>query len=172
MMAIRNNQIKMVRLSAKLKIVEQISIGTLVILTLLLIFTNVVLRYGFNYTLTWAEELARFFFITITYIGAAAGIRRKGHIIVDMAAVLIPKASPFLAKLSHSIGCIFSLIIFYASLRYALFLLKMGQVSIGLGVPMWIPYLGVIMGSFLMAFRFGEAFWLNAGSKKSDVDKS
>src|SRR5690606_7768513 len=36
----------------------------------LMVFLNVVLRYGFNSGLTWSEELSRYFFVWLTFIGA------------------------------------------------------------------------------------------------------
>ena len=147
-------------LSSWLKRIEESALFVFVAVTLSLIFVNVVLRYGFNHTLTWGEELARFLFIATTYLGASAGVRKKGHIVVDLLAVIFPQAGSFLARLAHGLACGFALLILFSSLKYALFLISVGQISTGLGVPMWIPYLGVIGGSLMMAFRFGEAFYL------------
>jgi C4-dicarboxylate transporter DctQ subunit len=146
------------RISNKLKHIEEISLFVLVIVTLAIIFANVVLRYGFDKTLTWGEELSRFLFVAITYIGASAGVRKKGHIIVDLITVLLPKSKRALALTSNILAALFCVLIFISSIKYAHFLKSVDQTSTGLEVPMWIPYLGVILGSLMMCFRFTEAF--------------
>lgn len=145
--------------SKKLKDFEEASILILVIATLALIFANVLLRYGFNTTLTWGEELARFLFIAITYIGASAGVRTKGHIVVDLVIVAFPNTRKALILVSNTLAALFSLVIFISSSKFAYFLKTIGQTSTGLPIPMWIPYLGVIMGSLMMFFRFNEVCW-------------
>ena len=145
-------------LSEKLKRFEEKSLILLVIIMLGIVFTNVVLRYGFDRTLTWGEELSRFLFVSITYIGASAGIRKKGHIVVDLLVVLFPKANHALTLVSNFLAALFCIFIFIASFKYAHFLKSVDQISTGLGLPMWIPYVGVILGSLMMCFRFCEVF--------------
>lgn len=48
-----------------------------------MVFGNVVLRYGFNSGITISEEMSRYFFIWLTYIGAMVAMREKGHLGVD-----------------------------------------------------------------------------------------
>jgi len=145
-------------MSEKLKHFEEKSLLILVIITLAVIFINVVLRYGFDRTLTWGEELSRFLFVSIVYIGASAGVRKKGHIIVDLLAVLFPKTSGILALTSSAFGAVFSVLLLISSFKYARFLKSVEQTSTGLAIPMWIPYIGVILGCLMMCFRFSEVF--------------
>ena len=42
---------------------------------LIALFVNVVLRYGFNYSLAWSEELVREVIILTTFIGCSAAIK-------------------------------------------------------------------------------------------------
>ena len=146
------------RISEKLKNIEELSLFILVIVTLAIIFANVVLRYGCDKTLTWGEELSRFLFVSITYIGASAGVRKKGHIIVDLIIVLLPKSKTVLTLTSNILAALFCVLIFVSAVKYAHFLKSVDQVSTGLELPMWIPYLGVILGSLMMCFRFIETF--------------
>ena len=48
-----------------------------------MVFGNVVLRYGFNSGLDFSEELSRFFFIWITFLGAIIAMREKAHLGLD-----------------------------------------------------------------------------------------
>lgn len=54
------------------------------------VFAQVVFRYAGISSPPWTEEFARFNFIWLTFMGAAAVFRRKGHLIIDTLAMLLP----------------------------------------------------------------------------------
>jgi len=55
-----------------------------------LIFTQVVFRYILNNSLIWTEELAKYLFVWLTFIGAASVFKDKKHIGVDYFVGLLP----------------------------------------------------------------------------------
>lgn len=61
----------------------------------LLIFLNVVLRYGFNSGLFFSEEISRLAFVWLVFAGAQLMLHENGHIGVDM---LTSRVSPVIAK--------------------------------------------------------------------------
>lgn len=61
-----------------------ITIVTFLAAMVLLVFVNVVLRYGFNTGLSVSDELARFLFVWMTFLGAILGHRRRLHAGVTM----------------------------------------------------------------------------------------
>ena len=56
----------------------------------LLVFGNVVLRYGFNSGITVSEEVSRWLFIWGTFLGAVVALREHGHLGVDMVVGRLP----------------------------------------------------------------------------------
>lgn len=48
-----------------------------------MVFGNVVLRYFFNSGIVVSEELSRFFFVWLTFIGAVVTMREGGHLGLD-----------------------------------------------------------------------------------------
>jgi TRAP-type C4-dicarboxylate transport system permease small subunit len=56
-----------------------------------LVFGNVVMRYGFNSGITLSEELSRWLFVWMTFMGAIVALREHGHLGTDM---LVGKLSP------------------------------------------------------------------------------
>ncbi len=58
---------------------------------LVALFFNVVLRYGFNYTLAWSEELVREVIIYTTLIGCGAAVKNRSMIKIDAVIQLVPK---------------------------------------------------------------------------------
>lgn len=65
-------------------------IGVLFGVTLLVITAQIVWRYVFNDSLTWTEELARYLFVWITFVGAALAIRDGTHIRMALVIDRLP----------------------------------------------------------------------------------
>ena len=53
-------------------------------LMVVLVFGNVVLRYGFNSGFTVSEELSRWLFVWLTFLGAVVALRDNAHLGTDM----------------------------------------------------------------------------------------
>ena len=49
-----------------------------------LVFGNVVLRYAFNSGITVSEEIARWLFVWMTFLGAIVALKEHGHLGTDM----------------------------------------------------------------------------------------
>lgn len=59
-------------------------------LMLVLVFTNVVLRMGFNTGIDVAEELPRFAFVWLSFVGGVVGMYRRTHLGVDIVVAALP----------------------------------------------------------------------------------
>ena len=46
----------------------------------IMVFGNVVLRYGFNSGLNVSDEMSRYFFVWLTFIGAVVAFREHSHL--------------------------------------------------------------------------------------------
>lgn len=55
-----------------------------------MVFANVVLRYGFNSGIISSEELSRFLFIWITFLGAVIAMRENAHLGLDTLVRVLP----------------------------------------------------------------------------------
>ncbi|WP_372395904.1 TRAP transporter small permease [Azospirillum sp. HJ39] len=58
---------------------------------LVLVFGNVVLRYGFNSGITVSEELSRLLFVWMTFMGAVVALHRHGHLGMDSLVAILPR---------------------------------------------------------------------------------
>lgn len=56
----------------------------------ILVFTNVVLRYGFNSGIAVSEELSRHMLVWLTFVGGAAAMFTHHHLGVDSFVMLLP----------------------------------------------------------------------------------
>lgn len=53
-------------------------------------FVQVVLRYVFDEPLAWSEEVARWGFVWMTFLGAALGVKRDAHVSIDSLVAALP----------------------------------------------------------------------------------
>lgn len=56
----------------------------------LMVFGNVVLRYLFDSGITWSEEMSRYLFIYVVFLGAIAALKDNEHLGVDMLVKRLP----------------------------------------------------------------------------------
>lgn len=105
--------------------------------------------------LTWAQELCIYLFVWMAKFGAAYGVRTGIHVGVD---VLINRLAPAHRKkvivFGLLCGALFTGIVGTLGANFVLHMYHGGQISNDLEVPMWIVYLCVPIGSYLMCFRF------------------
>jgi TRAP-type C4-dicarboxylate transport system permease small subunit len=65
------------------------------VVMVVLVFGNVVLRYGFNSGITMSEELSRWLLVWLTFFGAIVALRDHKHLGVD---TLVQRLPPFLKR--------------------------------------------------------------------------
>ena len=145
--------------------IEEWLIATLMAAATLITFFAVVHRYGSGIeTLqpylahihtSWAQELTIYMFVWMAKFGAAYGVRTGIHVGVD---VLINKLSDKNRSKFIIIGLLAgALFTGIVGTLGATFVWEIGhtdQTSADLELPMWIIYLAVPVGSYLMSFRF------------------
>jgi C4-dicarboxylate transporter DctQ subunit len=104
---------------------------------------------------TWAQELTIYMFIWMAKFGAAYGVRTGIHVGVDVLVnALKPAQRNFFILLGLLAGALFTSIIGSLGAYFVWELFHTEQVSPDLELPMWIVYLAMPLGSYLMCFRF------------------
>ena len=58
-----------------------------------MVFGNVVLRYGFNSGIAVSEELSRWLFVWMTFLGALVALKENGHLGTDMLTSRLGRTS-------------------------------------------------------------------------------
>jgi len=133
----------------------------------LIVFVAVVHRYAsglaipfvqdflLSLNLSWAQELCIYMFIWMAKIGAAYGVRTGIHVGVDLVLNAVPdrtrRGMIIFGLLS---GALFTGIVGTFAVSFVWELAHTEQVSADLELPMWLVYLGLPVGSYLMCFRF------------------
>jgi C4-dicarboxylate transporter DctQ subunit len=113
-------------------------------LATLVAFINVVLRYVFNMSLSWAGELTSYLFIWSALFGAAYGFKIGMHLGVT---IIIQKLRPRVAKYVLSFSLIVILVyliaLIYWGYNFCMFNYELEQVSVDLRLPFWLIYMCV-----------------------------
>src|SRR5437660_9829943 len=69
-----------------LKVVVALCLAAMVVL----VFTNVVMRYLFNSGIATSEELSRWLLVWLTFLGAIVALRQRAHVGVDTLVRALP----------------------------------------------------------------------------------
>jgi TRAP-type C4-dicarboxylate transport system permease small subunit len=136
-----------------------------ILLAVILIFYQVVMRYVFNNSPTWTEEICRYLFVWQVWLGASLGQRENRHIRVDLLANALKNREKF--KIEHILEIFilivwlgFSVALTYGGATLVGELISRGAVSPGLRFPMWIAYSAVPLGCAALCFRLVYSIYI------------
>jgi len=133
-----------------LSFVEDWTLFIAVMVALLALFCNVVLRYGFNYSLAWSEELVREVIILSTFIGCSAAIKNRSMIKIDASVQLLPRLKMPLTYFSNFVTLIFAVMMLYLGWKMAALQVQTDQKTIILQIPLVYLYsLMPLMGGMM-----------------------
>ncbi|MDR2528214.1 MAG: TRAP transporter small permease [Synergistaceae bacterium] len=105
------------------------------------LFLNVVLRYVFSKSLTWAEEFIRYSMIWISFIGSAVCFRKGIHFGVDLILRVKSKWFARAVKIFIEAAClVFCCFLLKFSLDLMFFSKQSGQISPAMQAPLWVVY--------------------------------
>ncbi len=145
--------------------IEETFIAFLMGAATLIIFVSVVHRYAstvpvlYPYThridLSWAQELCIYMFVWMCKFGAAYGVRTGIHVGVDVLVNrLEPRLRGVFVVFGLLAGALFTGVVGSLGLHFVIAISHTDEVSPDMEMPMWIVYLCVPLGSYLMCFRF------------------
>lgn len=120
----------------------------------LLIFVQVVMRYVFENSLSWSEELARYIFIWLIYLGISYGCKIIKHIKIDAAMYLFPKKiRPYIAIIGDVIFFAFAIYIMVTGFNLTMMQIQLSKTSPAMQLPLQFVYAAPPVGFTLAAIR-------------------
>ncbi|WZL72522.1 TRAP transporter small permease [Clostridiaceae bacterium 35-E11] len=136
------------------KLEEYLLVSSLVV-TVCLIFAQVVMRYVFNSSLSWSEELARYIFIWQIWLGASLGIRERKHIRVELIYGFFKnKVQQHVIDILATIIWIgFCIFLAVGGTQLTLDLIQKGSVSSAMRIPMYLIYVSLPVSCGIMGLR-------------------
>lgn len=119
-----------------------------------LIFFQVIMRYIFQNSLSWSEELARYIFIWQLWLGISYAAKNQSHIRITMIQnILNDKQKKILETFALVVWFAFGCFVAAQGTQIALQIKAFGQTSAALGLPMEYAYIAVPVGATLMNIR-------------------
>ncbi|WP_312934576.1 TRAP transporter small permease [Stutzerimonas nitrititolerans] len=121
-------------------------------------------RFLLNYSSVWGEEVSRYAFIYLAWIAAAAAVRDRSHIRID---VLVNLGGARMRRLAWWLSDIATLILavwaLWLSISPVMTSLQFGSVTAGLQVSQAIFLAAIPLGFFLVAGRVIQSMLADVG---------
>lgn len=134
--------------------IEEVFLVLFSVLMVSVIFLQVIMRYVFGSSLAWSEELARYSFIWIVYIGISFGVKKQRHIKVDLLLLAFKDKGRIVFNIiSNLLFLAFAIFVIRYGYDIASQLLTFGQKSPANQIPMGYVYMAAPVGMGLTAIR-------------------
>ena len=131
---------------------EEILCGFFLVSMVCLVIVNVLLRFLFNYSITWAEEVSTICFVWSVFVGASAVYKHKMDIGIDVLILTLPFAAQRYIRLLVTLllllinGYIFYMSIVFTSIAWV-------KPTAVLGVSSAIVNSALIVGFGMITFH-------------------
>ena len=136
---------------------NRLLVATALAAIFLIVFVNVVGRYGFGSSLPWGEEVARFLMIFATFAGAGLALREGRLVSIDTLVTLLPPDS-LAHRLVRWLGVLlmatFMVLLLYFGIKFVQF--GWNKETMATQISRGIPYLAIPIGAglFLIHLSF------------------
>ena len=124
-----------------------LALGTALIM--FAVIFHVVGRYVFGTTYMGTMELVRYTMIWVALLGAAVAFGTNGHIAVNIIQDRLSKRSALLLHIAGNILLLLFLIVMIIG-GFEIAIRNFKQISLGLQIPMFYPYLAIPVGGISM----------------------
>lgn len=134
--------------------IEESVIAILLAAMTLLVFIEVVLRFGFGTGLLWAQELTLHLSAWMVLFGVSYGIKVGAHIGVDALVKIMPTGLRRIVSGIAVVACLFYTALFIkGSWVYLAKIQKIGIEMEDMPIPKWIAHSILLIGMVMIAIR-------------------
>ena len=150
--------------------VLKVAIVLFLALMVVLVFGNVVLRYGFNKGITISEEMSRMLFVWLTFTSAIVAMREHAHLGMDTVLKhLSPAGKKVCFVLSHILVLYASVLFLQGSWKQTVISYDVGAIAPVTGMSMTLFYgTGVAFSLCAVLLTLAELYRLIAGRLRED----
>jgi len=147
----------------------EVLIAVALAIMVVLVFGNVVLRYAFNSGITVSEEVSRWLFVWLTFLGAIVALKEHAHLGSDMLVARLPTFGKkvFLVA-GHLLMLYITWLLFQGSLAQAKINLEVAAPVTGASVAIFYSA-GIVFAVSAAVFLLYE-LWLALSGQLSDAD--
>jgi C4-dicarboxylate transporter, DctQ subunit len=133
---------------------EEVVCGVLLMLMVLLVVVQVAGRYLFSASISFTEELVRYAFVWITFLGAGAAAFRGRHLAVSGVTRFLPWwAQRSVNRTKWVLALALGGILIWFGSRVVVLQVRTEQTTAVLGIPMWLVGLAVPLCAAVFCVR-------------------
>ncbi len=144
----------MKRIRAVLETVISIMVAALLTAMSVIVFSNVISRYFLGLAISWYEELSRFLFIWIVFLGAVLAYMKGDHLALDVVLIYLkPKARRTLVVAADVLVIVSLVIMAQGAYLMAMDSLASGWIASTVPIPYGWVYMVGPASSVLMLFQ-------------------
>ncbi len=126
----------------------------------LLVFIEVVMRFGFNTGFLWIQELTLLMSAWMVLFGASYGVKVGAHIGVDAVIKLVsPQKRRRLSMIAVILCLVYCALILYGGWIYLAKVYSIGIELDDMPVQKWAAHSILFIGFLLLSVRFLQLFW-------------
>jgi len=140
-----------------IRVVENVLVVMFAIMAVL-VFGNVVLRYGFNSGIVFSEEVSRFLFMWLTLIGALLVLREHGHLGVTSFVEKLGERGQRVCRFISD-GLTFVCCILLVDGTWKQVIIGMDDLAPVTGIPMGYIQLSLLFSGVGMVLVIGYSLW-------------
>jgi len=135
-------------------LIEEKIIASVLCLMVVMVAVQVLSRYVIHKSLSYTEELVRYFFVWITFLGASAAAFKSRHLSLSGSLhILPPRVKKWLHYLSGCAAFIFTGLLIVFGIKVVFLQIQTGQTTAAMGLPMWIIGLAIPVCSVVFMVR-------------------
>jgi TRAP-type C4-dicarboxylate transport system permease small subunit len=135
------------------KIEERILVASFVV-TVSIVSLQVIMRYVFNNSLSWSEELTRFIFVWQVWMGTSVACKNNNHIRVEILLSLLKgRAKTAYLLLGDIIVLVFTAFLIYDGFIVVNRFAARQMLSPAMQVPLFVVYLSLPVSSIFVCAR-------------------
>ena len=128
------------------------ALAVALVVAVLLNFANVVTRYLFSFTMSFADEIELFILVFVTFLGAVVVSWRRVHLRMDVFVSALPATARRIVQGLEAVVTLGLMSYFaYQSFDYTQKMFLLGRRSDIAGLPMWVPNGSLAAGFGLIA---------------------
>lgn len=149
--------------------IEEIILVVMFLFMTVVTFLQVFMRYVMNESLPWPDEMARFIFVWLTWLGISIGQKKGEHIKITMLTDKLPFKT---ARIVNLISCLIVIVICAITTYYTFEMMGTLQNAVYVSIKIsyvW-GYLAIPLGCILMTLRTLKSMYISVKELKTGED--
>ena len=138
---------------------EELILGSLVIVMVLFGFLQILLRNFFSYSIFWIDPILRHSVLWVALLGASIATKEDRHISIDLLSEKVsPRIRSWLQAGTHLFAAMVSWLLVWPAIQFVREEYEVGKI-LAFGIPIWVSQTIMPVMLAVMGLRFFIKVW-------------